>query len=88
MSNNDGDLSEATADLIDNNITVVGSAEGAAQQAHAVAVLTEWDEFKDLDFESIYQSMMKPAFLFDGRNLLDQNRLSKLGFEVHSIGRA
>ncbi|MCP4478053.1 MAG: nucleotide sugar dehydrogenase, partial [Planctomycetaceae bacterium] len=88
MSNDDGDLSEAAADLINNNITVVGSAEEAAQQAHAVAVLTEWDEFKDLDFESIYQSMMKPAFLFDGRNLLDQNRLSKLGFEVHSIGRA
>ncbi|MFT7631183.1 MAG: UDPglucose 6-dehydrogenase [Mariniblastus sp.] len=88
MSNDDGELSQATADLINNNITVVESAEEAAHQAHAVAVLTEWDEFKDLDFESIYQSMMKPAFLFDGRNLLDQNRLSKLGFEVHSIGRS
>ena len=88
MSNDDGELSQATADLINNNITVVGSAEEAAHQAHAVAVLTEWDEFKDLDFELIYQSMMKPAFLFDGRNLLDQDRLSRLGFEVHSIGRS
>jgi len=88
MSNNDGELSQPTRDLIDNNITVVDSAAAAAHDAHAVAVLTEWDEFKELDFEAIYESMMKPAFLFDGRNLLDHNRLSKLGFEVHSIGRS
>ncbi len=88
MSNDDGEISQAANDLIQNNIKVVGSAEEAAKDAHAVAVLTEWDEFKDLDFESIYDSMMKPAFLFDGRNLLDRNRLTKLGFEVHAIGQS
>jgi UDPglucose 6-dehydrogenase len=88
MSDGEGVLSEAAGNLIEKNITVVDSAAAAAKDAHAVAVLTEWDEFKELDFDSIYDSMMKPAFLYDGRNLLDHNRLSKLGFEVHSIGRS
>ena len=47
----------------------------------------EWDEFKELDFERIYKSMAKPAFVFDGRNLLDHDALRKIGFEVHAIGK-
>jgi UDPglucose 6-dehydrogenase len=49
--------------------------------------LTEWDEFKDYDYQKIYDSMVKPAFIFDGRNLMDHDGLRKIGFEVHAIGK-
>ena len=63
------------------------SAEQAAKGAHALLVLTEWDEFKKLDFEAIYASMVKPAWIFDGRSLLDHDKLRKIGFKVYSIGK-
>ena len=50
--------------------------------------MTEWDEFRDCDFESIYKTMKKPAFVFDGRNILDAEKLSGLGFEIESIGKS
>lgn len=56
------------------------------KNAHAIAILTEWDEFKDYDWQLIYDNMQKPAFLFDGRNLLDKEKLTKIGFVFHSIG--
>jgi UDPglucose 6-dehydrogenase len=59
----------------------------AAKGAHAIAVITEWDEFKEYDWERIYNSMKKPAFLFDGRNILDHDALREIGFEVRAIGR-
>jgi UDPglucose 6-dehydrogenase len=49
--------------------------------------MTEWDEFNDLDYVKIFNSMAKPAFLFDGRNMLDHDALRKIGFEVHGIGK-
>ena len=73
--------------LIDENLTVVDSAEEASIGAHAAAVLTEWDEFKELDFESVYNNMLKPAFLFDGRNILNHAELKEIGFDVHAIGK-
>lgn len=60
----------------------------AVKDAHAVAVLTEWDEFRTYDWEKIYKAMKKPAFVFDGRNILDHAQLRKMGFEVHGIGKA
>ena len=51
----------------------------ACDDAHAIAVLTEWDEFKTLDYTRIYAKMMKPAFIFDGRNILDHARLREIG---------
>ena len=62
-------------------------AFSATLEAHAVLVLTEWDEFRDLDWEQIYDHMNKPAFVFDGRNLVDEKALSAIGFDVFSIGR-
>ncbi|HEY5654070.1 MAG TPA: UDP-glucose 6-dehydrogenase [Pontiella sp.] len=59
----------------------------AAKDAHAVAVLTDWKLYKELDFQRIYDSMQKPAFLFDGRNMLDHDALFEMGFEVYSIGK-
>ena len=55
--------------------------------AHGVLVLTEWDEFRDLDFAKVYEEMHKPAWVFDGRNVLDMAKLKSLGFYVYSIGK-
>ncbi|MAW64632.1 MAG: UDP-glucose 6-dehydrogenase [Flavobacteriales bacterium] len=58
----------------------------AMEDAHAIAVLTEWDEFKTYDWQRIYNSMQKPAFIFDGRNVLNREVLEKIGFEYKEIG--
>ncbi len=58
----------------------------ACKDAHAIAVLTEWDEFRDYDWKAIYDSMLKPAFIFDGRNLLDKQKMENIGFVFQSIG--
>lgn len=70
-----------------NGITVHEDAYSACNDAHAIAVLTEWDEFKGYDWQRIYDNMKKPAFVFDGRNILDTERLQKIGFIVSSIGK-
>jgi UDPglucose 6-dehydrogenase len=57
------------------------------KEAHAIAILTEWDEFKNYDWQKIYDNMMKPAFIFDGRNILDKQKLEKIGFKYFGIGR-
>ena len=58
----------------------------ACEGAHAIAVLTEWDEFKSYDWQRIYAGMLKPAFIFDGRNVLDKAALEKIGFSYQGIG--
>ena len=68
-------------------VTTSPDPYAACEGAHALAVLTEWDEFKGLDYARIYKSMAKPAFVFDGRNVLDHDGLRELGFEVHAIGK-
>ncbi len=60
----------------------------ATKNAHAIAILTEWNEFKAYDWENIYKNMLKPAFLFDGRNITDKNNLNEIGFEIYHIGKA
>merc|ERR1712127_249316 len=59
----------------------------AALGAHAVVICTEWDEFVTLDYSRIYSGMTKPAFLFDGRKILDHDALIKIGFHVETIGK-
>ena len=60
----------------------------AAEGAHAVAIMTEWDLYRNLDYERILASMEQPAFLFDGRNILDHRVLFELGFNVFPIGKS
>ncbi|MDX9696093.1 MAG: UDP-glucose 6-dehydrogenase [Bacteroidales bacterium] len=60
----------------------------ACKDAHAIAILTEWDEFKTYDWQKIYDNMMKPAFVFDGRNILDHQKLMDIGFNVKAIGKS
>jgi UDPglucose 6-dehydrogenase len=66
---------------------VAKTAVEACEGAHAVAILTEWDEFKTLDYKKIYDGMMKPAFLFDGRNIVNLDELKTIGFRVSGIGK-
>ncbi|RZJ27693.1 MAG: UDP-glucose 6-dehydrogenase [Flavobacterium sp.] len=73
----------------DRNVAGVKSYDDpyeACAGSHAIAVLTEWDEFTGYDWQRIYDNMQKPAFVFDGRNLLDRNKLTNIGFIYQSIG--
>jgi len=67
-------------------VTVINNPYEALQGAHAVAVLTEWDEFKGYDWAKIKEDMKKPAFVFDGRKILDRAQLNELGFDYYAIG--
>ena len=68
-------------------VTICADAYEASEGAHAVVVLTEWDEFKTIDFGRVFERMMKPASVFDGRNILDLKKLRALGFKASSIGK-
>lgn len=84
------DLKESKTDSEGNpnkQIEICEDPYVAAKGAHGLAVMTEWDSFKDLDFQKIYDGMFKPAFIFDGRNILDHAKLKEIGFKVYSIGR-
>ena len=72
---------------IDQNVLYEPDPYKAAEEASAIAVMTEWEEFKKLDYERIYQSMKKPAFIFDGRNILNHKQLYEIGFNVYPIGK-
>lgn len=78
--------SEATRDLL-NRITIHKDPYTAMEAAHAIAILTEWDEFNTYDWQKVYDDMLKPAFVFDGRNIVDKDQLDEIGFEVYNIGK-
>lgn len=60
----------------------------ASEEAHAIAILTEWDEFKSYDWSKIYDQMLKPAFIFDGRRILDEEKMNEIGFNYYKIGQS
>jgi len=66
--------------------TYCQDAYQAVEGADAVLLLTEWPEFRELDWRRIHSKMVRPLVL-DGRNLLDPRRMREIGFEYHSIGR-
>jgi UDPglucose 6-dehydrogenase len=82
-------LDNACLDLgeLASRVTFEVDPYAAAHGAHAIAILTEWPQYKELDYERIYQDMSKPAFLFDGRNLLNPKNLYEIGFNVYPIGK-
>ncbi len=67
-------------------LQVVDNPYEACKGAHGLAILTEWDEFKDYDWKRIKDNMKKPAFIFDGRKLLDRTKIESLGFVYYAIG--
>lgn len=79
-------LNTRTASQNQQGVSVVSNPYEACKDAHAIAVLTEWDEFKSYDWQKIYDNMAKPAFVFDGRNLLNAEEMKKIGFVFQSIG--
>jgi len=83
-------IPEAKHDLKDalDRLEFTDDPYAAAQGAHAIVVCTEWKQFAELDYKRIYDSMQKPAFLFDGRNVLDHQKLFAIGFEVICIGKS
>ena len=85
------DVSQIQSDLgieIDNEyVSYCTNPYEATKDAHAVLILTEWDEFKALDFSKIYEQMHQPSFLFDGRNILDIDALTEIGFEASGVGK-
>jgi UDPglucose 6-dehydrogenase len=76
-----------TKKKLKQHVSVATSAVEACKDAHAVLVITEWDEFKTVDWPSIYKTMLKPASVFDGRTILDHASLRQLGFNVYAIGK-
>ncbi|MFN7099626.1 MAG: UDP binding domain-containing protein, partial [Flavobacterium sp.] len=79
-------LETRTANQNKDCVTAFTNPYEACDKAHAVAVLTEWDEFVQYDWQRIYDNMQKPAFVFDGRNLLDAAKLRDIGFVYIAIG--
>lgn len=69
-----------------SGVTVEFDPYEACKGAHAIAVLTEWDEFKGYDWQKIFDQMQKPAFIFDGRNVLDGAKMKEIGFVFQAIG--
>ena len=70
----------------EKHIVTFDNPYDACKNAHAIAILTEWDEFGEYNWQKIYDSMLKPAFIFDGRNLLDGAALKSIGFVYQAIG--
>jgi len=83
------DIKSLNTNTEKNNVqelSVFHDAYDCCKDAHAIAVLTEWDEFKEYDWQKIYKEMQKPAFVFDGRNLLKKKELEAIGFIYKRIG--
>jgi UDPglucose 6-dehydrogenase len=72
---------------LESRVTCEDDVYRAAAGAHALAVMTEWDQFRNLDFARLYRGMTKPAFAFDGRNILPHDLMRSFGFQVHGIGK-
>lgn len=79
-------LESRSSEENEKGINVFNDPYLACENTHAIAILTEWDEFKNYDWKRIYDNMHKPAFIFDGRNLLDGTKLNEIGFVYYQIG--
>jgi UDPglucose 6-dehydrogenase len=82
-------LKNAAMDLagIKGNVKYIEDPYRAAAGCHALVILTDWDLYQKLDFQKIYSAMAKPAFLFDGRNIIDHKKCFAIGFNVYPIGK-
>lgn len=82
------EFTEHGMDVEDKLLHWANSPDEAIDGAHAIVILTEWNEFKTYDYANFYSKMMRPAFLFDGRNLLQHSAMEAIGFEVYTLGKA
>ena len=70
-----------------NALTYCSDPYNACIDSHAVAVVTEWDEFITYDWKKIFKSVMKPAKVFEGRNIFNVQELEKIGFKFYATGK-
>ena len=81
-------LANAKLDLADlDGVSYEDDPYGAAKDADAVLLMTDWAVYRQLDWRRIYESMRKPALVFDTRNCLDAKNLRVLGFNVLNVGK-
>ncbi len=82
-------LKNAKADLegVEGEVNFIEDPYKAAEGCHAIAILTEWDLYRDIDFQKIFKTMAKPASIFDGRNIIDHKRCYDIGFNVYPTGK-
>ena len=82
-------LDNAAIDLDgdEGQISYVEDPYRAAGGCHALVIMTDWDLYRKLDYNKIYRSMVKPAFIFDGRNIIDHRKCFEIGFNVFPIGK-
>ncbi len=82
-------IDNAKIDLkdVEGDIEFTKCPYNAAKNAHAILILTDWQEFKEYDYKKLYNLMDKPAFIFDGRNILDNDKLYEIGFNVYPLGQ-
>ena len=70
-----------------HKLEIYGNPYDACIDSHAVIILTEWEEFQKLNYQRVFDSMKKPAFLFDGHNVLDAKVMQEIGFQIKGIGK-
>jgi UDPglucose 6-dehydrogenase len=82
-------LANAAMDMEDaeGQISYIEDPYSAAIGCHALVIMTDWDLYRNLDYGKIYRSMVKPAFIFDGRNIIDHRKCFEIGFNVFPIGK-
>ena len=86
------DMSEVCSNLgvtpdLDALLTTCECPYEAAQDAHAILICTEWDQYKTLDYQRIFDSMKRPAYIFDGRRMVNAEALQQIGFKTYVIGQ-
>jgi len=83
------DLNYINSNDINNrkSVSVYNNPLDCITNTNIIAILTEWDEFKDYDWKKIYNKMIKPAYIYDGRNILDKKKIESIGFNYIGLGR-
>src|SRR5690606_16137305 len=84
------DLERITGDdlkQLQEKVHIYNSSETIFRNAHAIVILTEWDEFKTYSYTDIKNQMLEPAFIFDGRNVLNPTQIQQIGFQYYGIGK-
>jgi UDPglucose 6-dehydrogenase len=83
----DFDLSNINADYDKSLVNFIEEPFLNVSEYNIIAITTEWDEFKDYDWENIYKKTIKPTYIFDGRNILEIEKIKKIGFNYIGLGR-
>lgn len=83
----DFDLKYINKNVSKNLFKVYENYIQCLKETNVVAILTEWNEFNDYDWELIYDNMNKPAYIYDGRNIMNKEKLEKIGFKYIAIGK-